>query len=245
MPRPRRNSSNPSSRSSRSARSTVFVLTSPERSRRARRPRGPNRGGAPTRSAQTALVRLRDHRRHRRRRGSLSRLGCDARPLGGRHILRGRGKIEPRRASELEDHFHERPRRQPRRPSRRHRDVRDEPGWERRAEADGQRVARGRPAACFLVARRAEDRLCQRARQLRDLRHERRRERAAGWHFTRDPAVVAPAWSPDGRKIAFTGTTSSAQFDIYVVNADRSGLRNLTQRPGDDVFPAWSPGQKK
>jgi hypothetical protein len=29
------------------------------------------------------------------------------------------------------------------------------------------------------------------------------------------------------------------------VNADGSGLRNLTRRPGDDVFPAWSREREK
>jgi Tol biopolymer transport system component len=43
-----------------------------------------------------------------------------------------------------------------------------------------------------------------------------------------------PAWSPDGRRIAFEGSTNG----IYVVNADGSGQRMLARRGSD---PAWSP----
>ncbi len=52
-----------------------------------------------------------------------------------------------------------------------------------------------------------------------------------------------PAWSPDGAKIAFTAT---ARGDLWVMNADGSGLRRLTDsRPGTPNYgarqPAWSP----
>jgi Tol biopolymer transport system component len=57
------------------------------------------------------------------------------------------------------------------------------------------------------------------------------------------------AWSPDGRKIAFArqidaGIVSGRQrvsIEIYVMNADGSGLRNLTHSPEHDFSPAWSP----
>lgn len=56
-----------------------------------------------------------------------------------------------------------------------------------------------------------------------------------------------PAWSPDGEQIAFTDTT--ARGDLWVMNADGSGLRKLTDsRPftsGSPNYgarqPAWSP----
>ena len=41
-----------------------------------------------------------------------------------------------------------------------------------------------------------------------------------------------PVWSPDGRKIAFTGGDRNGS-DVYVMNADGSGRRNLTRRPVD------------
>jgi Tol biopolymer transport system component len=52
----------------------------------------------------------------------------------------------------------------------------------------------------------------------------------------------SPAWSPDGRKVAFHDTLQGHR-GIYVVRSDGSGLRRLT-RPvarGFDVFPVWSP----
>lgn len=54
----------------------------------------------------------------------------------------------------------------------------------------------------------------------------------------------SPAWSPDGRTIAFV-SARSGNDEVYVVNADGSGLRNLTNHPADDRMPAWSPGAQK
>jgi dipeptidyl aminopeptidase/acylaminoacyl peptidase len=49
-----------------------------------------------------------------------------------------------------------------------------------------------------------------------------------------------PAWSPDGRKIAFRSTRNGNR-DIYVMNADGSGKRNLTRNAAWDSRPSWSP----
>ncbi len=47
-----------------------------------------------------------------------------------------------------------------------------------------------------------------------------------------------PAWSPDGRKIAFT----LGNYDIWVMNADGSEPTNLTHNTkSKDRHPAWSP----
>jgi Tol biopolymer transport system component len=52
-----------------------------------------------------------------------------------------------------------------------------------------------------------------------------------------------PTWSPDGEKIAFTRRDFGVIY-IYVINADGSGLKQLTPT-GDYFDPAWSPdGQK-
>ena len=54
-----------------------------------------------------------------------------------------------------------------------------------------------------------------------------------------------PAWSPDGRRIAFRrydGKLGSAgNSDLFVVNADGSGLRRLTRHAENVRWFAWSP----
>ena len=40
-----------------------------------------------------------------------------------------------------------------------------------------------------------------------------------------------PAWSPDGRQIAF-GSLRDGNEEIYVMNADGSSQTNLTKNPG-------------
>ena len=51
-----------------------------------------------------------------------------------------------------------------------------------------------------------------------------------------------PAWSPDGKLIAFSsnraGPANTGQ--IFVVNPDGSGLRQLTSGPGGFAQPSWS-----
>jgi WD40 repeat protein len=56
----------------------------------------------------------------------------------------------------------------------------------------------------------------------------------------------APAWSPDGSKIAFDRSSDSGNtFDIFVMNADGSGLTQLTTPGGYERHPAWSPDGSK
>ena len=52
-----------------------------------------------------------------------------------------------------------------------------------------------------------------------------------------------PAWSPNGRKIAFSRNVDD-NVDIYTVNVDGSGLRQLTTAPGNDSVPAWTPDSR-
>ena len=49
------------------------------------------------------------------------------------------------------------------------------------------------------------------------------------------------AWSPNGQHIAWVSGTAPAR-DIYVMNANGSGLRNISNTPNaDEDFPEWSP----
>jgi hypothetical protein len=51
-----------------------------------------------------------------------------------------------------------------------------------------------------------------------------------------------PKWSPDGSKIAFFRSETVLGYDIYTVNADGSGLTNLTNDPAQkNAYPDWSP----
>ena len=53
------------------------------------------------------------------------------------------------------------------------------------------------------------------------------------------------SWSPDGRRIAFvTGCGENKRnpgFQIYAINSDGSNPTPLTDAPGDDEDPSWSP----
>jgi dipeptidyl aminopeptidase/acylaminoacyl peptidase len=55
--------------------------------------------------------------------------------------------------------------------------------------------------------------------------------------------IMSPAWSPDGSRIAFTADSrESGHFDIFTVQADGSGLVNLTNSSDEEeMYPAWSP----
>ena len=111
------------------------------------------------------------------------------------------------------------------------RDLRHECRRERAAEADAQHDGRH---LSYLVARRTEDRLRWRRPHPR---HERRRERKPAPDAQRrgcckPTRAGGGVWSPDGRKIAFTGGDRNG-LDVYVMNTDGSGKRNLTRRPVD------------
>ncbi|MEW5958521.1 MAG: AAA family ATPase [Chloroflexota bacterium] len=53
----------------------------------------------------------------------------------------------------------------------------------------------------------------------------------------------APALSPDGRQVAYMAR-DEGNWDIYVVNADGSGLKRLTTDPAREGLPTWSPNGK-
>ena len=56
---------------------------------------------------------------------------------------------------------------------------------------------------------------------------------------TSDPAQdVAPAWFPGGTALAFVRDVDG-NADIYLMNADGSGVTRLTDDPAEDLDPEW------
>ena len=58
----------------------------------------------------------------------------------------------------------------------------------------------------------------------------------------------APGWSPDGKQIAFTCELQPKGQRTCVINADGSGVHELTQTPGageEDVWPQFSPDGRR
>ena len=53
-----------------------------------------------------------------------------------------------------------------------------------------------------------------------------------------------PAWSPDGTQIAFRRKVLAGNEDIFVMNADGSGVRAVATTPAADFKPIWSPDSK-
>jgi Tol biopolymer transport system component len=65
------------------------------------------------------------------------------------------------------------------------------------------------------------------------------------------------SWAPDGHRVAFVSVAGltpedsadanrwAAKRDIFLINDDGTGLVNLTNSPGAENFPAWSPDGKE
>lgn len=55
-----------------------------------------------------------------------------------------------------------------------------------------------------------------------------------------------PSWSPDGQKIVFVKINLwNEESNLWVINADGTGLKQLTSLPGIESEPLWSPDGKK
>jgi TolB protein len=53
-----------------------------------------------------------------------------------------------------------------------------------------------------------------------------------------------PAWSPDGKQIAFSSRRAN-RFDLFVMNADGSGVTALTDTAVVEQWPVWSPDGRR
>ena len=76
-----------------------------------------------------------------------------------------------------------------------------------------------------------------------DTRRLRRVTRGCGWDWY-------PAWSPDGRRIAFARACGNFQppkfnLDLYVVAANGKGPRRLVHTSTNEEWPTWSPDGSK
>ena len=54
-----------------------------------------------------------------------------------------------------------------------------------------------------------------------------------------------PAWSPDGKQIAFRRMLAENNSEIFVANSDGTDAHNLTKHPAFDGWPSWSPDGTK
>jgi Tol biopolymer transport system component len=52
--------------------------------------------------------------------------------------------------------------------------------------------------------------------------------------------LTTPAWSPDGKQLVFTGYDGGLS-DLFIINADGTGLKRLTNDKYADLQPVWSP----
>jgi len=65
------------------------------------------------------------------------------------------------------------------------------------------------------------------------------------FQVTNLPPTTNSSWfqdySPDGKQIVFSHDMTGS-LELYVINADGTGLRQLTKIDGTDkLFPRWSP----
>ncbi|HTL95083.1 MAG TPA: hypothetical protein VL157_06045 [Gemmatimonadaceae bacterium] len=65
------------------------------------------------------------------------------------------------------------------------------------------------------------------------------RKRIAQIHLPLD-GITSPSWSPDAKHIVFSGDHGGIT-DLYTINADGTGLRQLTSDRYGDLQPQWSP----
>ncbi|MBL8229127.1 MAG: PD40 domain-containing protein [Bryobacterales bacterium] len=75
---------------------------------------------------------------------------------------------------------------------------------------------------------------------LRGLRKKADRDGSNPSLLTDAAAADSPAWSPDGRQIAYTCRFTSAAEDICTIGSAGGRPRRLTGHPARDMLPSWS-----
>ncbi len=63
------------------------------------------------------------------------------------------------------------------------------------------------------------------------------------YRLTKDPTDTMPAWSPDGKRLAFM-TLRNGQWDIDLVSPKDGKIEPLLTSPANEGLPAWSPNGK-
>ena len=58
-----------------------------------------------------------------------------------------------------------------------------------------------------------------------------------GWDY--EWGDISPVWSPDGKQIIFF-SDRDCDSEIFIMNADGSGGRQLTYNDGHDMWPSWT-----
>ena len=57
--------------------------------------------------------------------------------------------------------------------------------------------------------------------------------------------AFSAAWSPEGDKLAFSDHACTDESDLFVMNADGTGVRQLFETRANETEATWSPDGKK
>jgi len=63
-------------------------------------------------------------------------------------------------------------------------------------------------------------------------------------HYTNDTQIVDPAWSTDGKKIAFAMAGPGGNMDLYLMDIPTHAIKRLTDNPAVDYRPVWNPNSQ-
>ena len=62
------------------------------------------------------------------------------------------------------------------------------------------------------------------------------------YRFPSIVSILSPAFSPDGRRVAFSGLSASGVSNLYVAELPSGRLARVTDDPYEDLDPTWLPG---